>query len=117
MSESLQEDLLIAGIGDWVHFGEVAWLAARRGAGRGREDQIAVALSALRDLQERGLMEVGDVGPEGFAAWRLPVNEVEERVRTAWLTLDRDPVPGDIGWLANTALGDRVADEWRDRDA
>jgi hypothetical protein len=108
MSGSLEEDLLVAGVGDWVHFGEVAWLAAQRGAQPGREDQIAATLAALRNLQERGLMEIGDVGPDGFTAWHVPIDEVEERVREAWFALDRDPVPGDIGWLANTPLGDQA---------
>jgi hypothetical protein len=81
MSGSLEEDLLVAGVGDWVHFGEVAWLAAQRGAQPGREDQIAATLAALRNLQERGLMEIGDVGPDGFTAWHVPIDEVEERVR------------------------------------
>lgn len=117
MSGSLEEDLLAAGVGDWVHFGEVAWLASHRGLQASRKEQVEATLTVLRNLQERGLVEIGDVGRDGFKAWQLSIDEVEQRVRQTWLALDRDPAPGDIGWLANTPLGDQAANERRDRDA
>jgi hypothetical protein len=53
------------------------------------------------------MIEVGDVGPAGFVPWTLPIDQIGQRIQSEWSALGRNPVPGDIGWLSNTAEGDR----------
>jgi hypothetical protein len=62
------------------------------------------------------LIRVGDVGPGGFVAWQTSIDESADRIRRDWMALGRDPVPGDIGWIANTEEGDRAARALKKQD-
>lgn len=61
-------DILLAGVDDWVHFGEVSWFVARRERSASRSDRIEEALAVIRSLPERGMIQVGDVGRAGFSS-------------------------------------------------
>jgi hypothetical protein len=102
------EDLLIAGLDDWLHIADVTY---HLGLPRDRKDAACQAEAAIRDLVEKGLVLVGDVTGDRFVAWDGSAGAIGRRVLTAWEALDHDPVPGDVCWLANTAEGDRLARE------
>jgi hypothetical protein len=109
-ASSLTEDLLLAGLDDWVHFHQVVWYVKQREGDVPRAEQIAAAMSAIRTLVTDGLIQVGEVRREnGFLPWQGTIDEIVDRVRERWETLHRDPLPGDVAWLANTELGDRAA--------
>ena len=109
-NEPLADAVLLAGRDDWVHFAELSWLASRRCPDARPDERPAIVADTLRVLLDQALIELGDVTSDGFAAWNETPSAAVERVLSAWSELDRDPVPGDIGWVANTDLGDQRAE-------
>lgn len=105
------EEILITGLDDWIHLADVAWLV-RSGEGcRTKDEIVSLSLGVIRYLLEAHLIEIGDVTGAGFVSWDLPIDASVERVREAWQRLDRDPMPGEICWLATTSNGDHMAQE------
>lgn len=106
-AEFVIDDLLIAGLDDWQHAADVAWEVQR--AGVARSEIGPATASAIRSMLEKRLIEVGDMDATGFVAWDVTIDEAVARIEREWVSLDRDPAPGDICWLSNTTAGDRRA--------
>jgi hypothetical protein len=102
----LYDDLLVAGLGDWLHAADVAFhlrLAPNR------EEAAGQVGSVVRDLIAAELVVAGDVTAAGFVAWDGSADDVSRRISAAWAALEHDPQPGDVCWLSNTAKGDARA--------
>jgi hypothetical protein len=113
----LCEDLLVAGLDDWVPFAAIGMYARSR-AGTDEVRVVAsAALDAIRVLLERGLAEVGTATRDGFRPWDRSIDATLQTVREQWLALptgQNGPHLGDIGWMANTQAGDELAEQLRD---
>lgn len=105
----LMDRLLVAGLDDWLHLADVAWAVRDDRPELAEADLIRAGIDVIRGLLEGGLAEVGDVTDGGFLAWDLHADEATSRVERRWTQLGRDPVPGDICWVANTRRGDQAA--------
>lgn len=107
----LVEDVLVAGLDDWVFLAEVVWVVKSTRASIEDHDLVEETLKVIRGLLNEGLADIGDVTEGGFFEWNLPVDVAIERVRSEWKSLGRELYPGDVCWLANTKLGDERAEE------
>lgn len=105
----MKTELLLAGLDDWVHLPEIAWIAKSVGGADVKEDAVKLSTKVIRILVEEGLMEIGEVTEGGFFEWDLSLDRAIERIEGEWLALERDPLPGDVFWLANTSEGDTRA--------
>jgi hypothetical protein len=114
LTARIVEDLVLLGLDDWVHLADVALATRAHTASTRTEDVIEAGSAAVEAAVRAGLMEVGDVTDTGFHAWAVDATEARRRLRSGWQALDRDPVPGDVCWLANTERGDGRAHELRD---
>lgn len=103
------DDLLLRGSDDWVTAAEVAWLAKSVGGATTDEEIREVALSAIKEVVMRGLMQVGDVTDDGFFEWDRSPEDSLEAVAQEWRALGRLPDLGEVCWLANTPAGDARA--------
>jgi len=108
-NQSLADAVLLAGRDDWVHFAELSWLAGREHPDVSGDQRVKIVADTLSLLLDQALIQLGDVTKEGFVAWTETPPAAVSRVVSSWAALDRDPVPGDIGWVANTDLGDQRA--------
>lgn len=72
VARRLTNGLLALGLGDWVHFGQAAWLATEILPSAPLERRIDEVSSAIGSLVEEGLCSVGDVTSSGFEDWCLP---------------------------------------------
>lgn len=112
MSESRtpKEDVLIAGLDDWIY---ASWVtnSARRVTGQAHLRTFTIGLIA--ELLVEGLMLAGDAGPDGHHPWPCSPGEAIERITREWLTEwgDDVPTPGAIVWLSNTQAGNKMAED------
>jgi hypothetical protein len=108
IARRLSNGLLVLGLSDWVHFGQVAWLAVELDPSASLESRIDEVSDVIGSLVEEALCSVGTVTELGFQDWCLPADIVSLRIRQSWLALEREPLAGDIGWLSNTLAGDAI---------
>lgn len=118
MTSPLAADVLLRGNADWVHLAEVKWVVKSIGGERAKDRVIESSLDVIRELLESRLADIGDVTDGGFFEWNLPIEDAIKRVRGDWVKLDQELRPGDVCWLANTAAGNKLAEEiFRQREA
>lgn len=105
-----REDLLIAGLADWVYVGWVPVCAGLSGA-RGDLELRTVALDLIREVLVSGLMVAGEVTESGHVPFDLSPETAADRIRDEWISAWglETPAPGAVAWLDNTAAGDAVA--------
>lgn len=101
--------VLIKGLHDWVGIWEFAADARQENPGGSPEEIRNGAMSRIRALISEGLMRAGDVGEAGFEPWTEGSTSAIQRIDRAWQELGRDPNLYEVCWLANTDLGDEVA--------
>lgn len=114
MDKQLPDELLVAGLDDWLHLADIAWSAREFARGSEKQDVIAVAVEALTELLDQGLVEIGEVSDGGFFEWDATQEAAILRVQQEWMALGRVPQPGDVCWVANTKAGDKRAREIMD---
>lgn len=104
-------EVLRQGLDDWVPFAAVKGTARRLGVTSATEQQ-RTSLEAVTALAEGGLVEIGEVGRDGFSPSPQPMSEVLARLRA-----DAEGDDADFGyWLNNTTMGDRAARESADAE-
>ena len=96
-------EVLRDGLDDWVLIDSLLW-SARRAAGEGNDFRILVR-RALEVLLGDRLMQIGDLGENGFEAWTSSVDESVDRAVRECEAFDWLPM-GAGCWLSNTAEGD-----------
>lgn len=99
-------DVLIEGLDDWVPIDQLIW-AAREG-GKGRPWK-AFFSELLHFLLENNLIQIGELGAEGFSPWKGEAGEVVQLVLDDLERLSWEPKLGSRAWIANTKAGNEVA--------
>ena len=96
----------------WLDFRQVLDIVDRSARGLDRDQVMASALQLLDRLLTDGLIRVGDMTETGFSPWSTSTDATLVRIRTSWLTLDRQVGPGDVCWIEATpdgrAMGEAV---------
>lgn len=105
---SLVEDILARGVDDWVDVGQVVQVAKREAISSDGPDILALGL--VSTVLFRRLMIAGDVVKGKFQAWDVPPEAAFSRIAEHWFRAEVDNrlLPGDIGWMCNTAEGDII---------
>lgn len=111
MAHRLAERLLLDGLDDWLHLADIAWAAGQFTRDDESQDVVSAATEALAELLDQEFIQIGEVSDGGFFEWDVPNDEAIDRVRRGWRALGREPQPGDVCWVANTALGNRHVHE------
>ena len=106
------EEILARAAHQWLDFRQVLDIVDRSARGLDRDQVMASALQLLDRLLTDGLIRVGDMTETGFTPWSTSTDAILVRIRTAWLTLDRQVGPGDVCWIEATrdgrAMGEAV---------
>jgi hypothetical protein len=100
--------ILASGTDDWVHILEPLYAACKAMGGASESEALPLAVTAIKELVREGLVEVGELGSDGFEPWDGSWESIEKKldleVRKAEF-----PVPlGRICWTANTARGHEI---------
>lgn len=111
IQNKLMQHILIIGLDDWIHFGEVFEQSVEVGGAHTADEALDVSLDAIRALLSDGLIDAGDVIGTTFCPWALGVDDTLARIAEGWRRLGRTPDAGDICWLRTTAEGDRIAED------
>jgi len=105
--DSIQREILIEGLEDYVGLWQVA-RSVRRTFGELPTERIReLALHRLKPLLDGALIEAG-VPAEGgsFACWGSDAATTLHRIDAEWRELGKDPNIPDICWFSNTEKGD-----------
>lgn len=105
-AESLLEDLVARGVGDWVQASEVVGLVIDHLGPLTDEGIEAAALGLVALAVGRDLVVSGDLSGATFEAWNTSPAESLWRIVRSWAELGRLPHLGEVCWLMNTSLGD-----------
>jgi len=107
VSHQLSQDVLNAGLDDWVPLAAIGTFARRLGATSDVEASD-MGVAAVRELAEKGLVSIGEVSNEGFTEWQAPLEDSLIKIEKAWRSLHQDQW-GFMCWLSNTPTGDELA--------
>lgn len=107
----VKEQLLLAALDDWLHMADIFWIASDETGSSEVDDIRPLVLQALTELLDEGLIKLGDVTVDGFAAWPGTRQDVLARFKCSWSSVKRPPQPGEVCWLADTDTGMRLARE------
>src|SRR5262245_7076167 len=99
------DELLRAGLDDWLHAPEVASVAQFVGGATADDLNRDLSLDLVREVVQRGLMKVGDLRKEGFREWQMTPEAAIARVVREWSALGRRPRLGELFWLEITDEG------------
>jgi hypothetical protein len=111
----LEREILLHGIDDWVQMCEVASVARGVLPRASAEEIREKSVRAVGELREHGCVRVGDLTKAGFSSWVGDTAEIVGRIDAEWRALG-SPNLGDIGWLENTPIGNRIGlEEWKAR--
>ena len=105
-----KEEILVRGRDDWMPLSEAYWLV-KKGSQQSSLGITEEVIGVLEELITDDLMQFGTVTDRGFEDAKLTADVAIERLRNELAMLGREPVLGEIGWLANTPAGDEAADE------
>ncbi|MDX6740109.1 hypothetical protein [Actinocorallia sp. A-T 12471] len=103
--------MAIEGLDDWVPIDRLIYLVKEVEKTLAENFREAV-LSACALLLDRGLMEVGEIGDDGFDSWPGRSREIIDRIATELDRVNWMPFGGSC-WLANTPYGDGQARDWK----
>ncbi len=114
VTESMISELVLRGSDDWVYAAEAVSIIRSLDAGGSEENEMQAAIKLITAVLERGLMEAGDIGQEGFRTWQMSTQESIQQIRNSMESLNRLPDIGEICWLSNTPAGDSLAAQVED---
>lgn len=107
-----REEVLARTVDQRLDFLQVLEIDDKSARGLDRDQVMASALQLLDRLLTDGLIRVGDMTETGFSPWSTSTDATLVRIRTSWLTLDRQVGPGDVCWIEATpdgrAMGEAV---------
>lgn len=101
--------VLQIGLNDWIHVGDIEWVARQHGGATTPAEIIETGLTILRFLLDHELVTIGDLGSGAFVTWEMSKDEAFRSVAQQWRQLGRPPKLGELFWLSNTAKGDERA--------
>jgi hypothetical protein len=99
------EEILARAAHQRLDFRQVLDVVDRSAPDRDEDQVMASALQLLDRLLTDGLIRVGDMNETGFSPWSTSTDATLVRIRTSWLTLDRQVGPGDVCWIEMTPKG------------
>lgn len=105
----LSIEVLRRGLDDWVYLAGVSSVVIEH-LGLSPLEAREPTLELVRELLCDGLMVAGDVTEDGFLPWPLSASEAMERIECELKELGRPPGLGEIAWLQNSPLGQRLAE-------
>jgi hypothetical protein len=105
--EHVIKDILISGVDDWVAFGEIT---CRLGPGLTEDEMLQATLEIVREILERGWMEIGDTSPE-FVPRGWTTHQTIAWIEHEWHRLGSGAARDYMCWFANTDTGDRMAND------
>lgn len=113
---SIQEEVLVEGLDDWVY---ASWVYGCAADSRSEDYPTArsLAIGTITELIVKGLMTPGDIRDGRHQPWALDIGDAIIRIVDLWLLdwPDSPPSPGAIVWLSNTESGNVVAREALER--
>jgi hypothetical protein len=110
----------MSGCDDWVNVAEVTSVAKFTGQAQSVDEIRELSLKLIREVVQRGLMEIGDLPDQGrrLRLWPMSPQECLDRVEREWNALGRNPSLGEICWLQNTDKGNALGEElFKQREA
>lgn len=116
---NFKEAILCQTLVDWTYIAAVDGLHQKRWPGHPLSQRMEEVLQILGELAQDGLIEFGSLsGPKGgFAAWSLTTDESLALIRRRWRALAAPINLGDVGWIAATPEGIRLAESLPCEDA
>jgi hypothetical protein len=103
--EAAIDELLVFGVDDFISTWTLAGVTADKLGAKGPAEIRSEALLLLRAALQAKLVEVGDVGKDGFHAWQLSASDAIDEVARKWPSgADDTPFIGTF-WLRNTGNG------------
>jgi len=103
--DQIIKDILVSGADDWVAFGEIT---CQLGPGLTDDELLRASLEIVRDVLDRGWMELGDTSPE-FISRGWTTHQALTWIKQEWHRLGRGAARDYMCWFANTPAGDEVA--------
>jgi hypothetical protein len=108
----LSRGILQRGIDDWIQWLEVVNVVQTMFPGATPDEVREHSIRAIGELRDGGYVRVGDLTPDGFTSWTGDTSDILRRIDAEWRALRRWTL-GDIGWLENTPIGNRIGiAEW-----
>ena len=104
------DEIILAGLDDWVQPCQVDWAVGGAGPST-KEERLQATVEVVSQLLRDGLMEVGDVLiDKGFVPWTVGIESALMEIQRRWRALEEDhPRLGDVCWLNLTPLGEEAA--------
>jgi hypothetical protein len=102
-------EMLIHGSDDWVQAAEVVSIITSLNLAEDDSEIKKVFFTAVGQVLESGVMEIGDLSDDGFQAWPENPNKVMEKLNKRWDALNRLPKLWELCWLCNTQKGNEIA--------
>jgi hypothetical protein len=94
--DSLARNIELDEVGLWTVIFWFKNFAAEITAAEVRRRTLAI----LRELHGGGLLEAGDLGPDGrFVPWGYSTDATLIRIEEEWDALPREPRIGDVAWF------------------
>ena len=94
--DSLAHNIELDEVGLWAVVGWFKLYAPQMPVAEVRRRTLAV----VRELHSRGLLEAGDLGPDGrFVPWGCSTDATLNRIEEAWDSLSREPSINDVAWF------------------
>jgi hypothetical protein len=109
----LRGELLTSGLSDWMSLAEVQQIISHLQLADDDDERQRLVIAAIRELLDRGLMEIGELPAQGepFPAWKPP-NVAMHRLVKRFIGRYSDPTSWDYSiWLNLTDEGRRVAEQ------
>jgi hypothetical protein len=108
----LSRRILQRGIDDWIQMLEVVNVVQSMFPEATPDEVRERSIRAIGELRDGGYVRVGDLTPDGFTSWTGNTSDILRRIDAEWRSLRRWTL-GDIGWLENTPIGNRIGiAEW-----
>lgn len=102
---TLIEDLVAAGVDDWVYEAEVHSIAMRSGLTDPAQLRM-LAIGLITEALVGGLAVAGHYDGSGHRPWECSVGEAVTRIEEEWLKWGEEvPTPGSVVWLDLTSKG------------
>jgi hypothetical protein len=103
--DQVVKDILVSGTDDWVAFGEIT---CQLGPGLTDDEILHATLEIVRELLDRGWMEIGDTSPD-FVPRGWTTHQALTWIEHEWYRLGSGAKRDYMCWFANTPAGDKLA--------
>jgi hypothetical protein len=99
--------ILSHGLEDWIQMTEVDSIAQHMFPDASPDELREKCVGAIGELKEGGYARVGDLASDRFTEWSGQTGDILRRLDAEWQAVGR-PNLGDIGWIENTPVGNRI---------